>query len=120
MCNRCELLLTHTIIAMVGSKVVKVHCNTCGTDHAYRATPGARSARTAPAAAPRHPDVRWETRVAGRDPASAKKYSPKNTYQVNDLIDHPNFGLGVVIVNRSDKIDVVFKVGEKTLMANRP
>ena len=34
-CTRCKLVLTHTIEAVVGGKITRVHCNTCRGQHAY-------------------------------------------------------------------------------------
>lgn len=36
-CSRCRLDLAHTIIAMVGEKVVQARCNTCGAVHRFKA-----------------------------------------------------------------------------------
>lgn len=36
-CSRCRLDLAHTIIAMVGDKVVQAKCNTCGAVHRFKA-----------------------------------------------------------------------------------
>jgi len=35
-CPRCKLLLNHAVASMVGSKVVKVVCQTCHSEHPYR------------------------------------------------------------------------------------
>ena len=32
------MTLAHTILAMVGTKIARVKCNTCGGDHVYRGT----------------------------------------------------------------------------------
>ncbi|MFY0576846.1 hypothetical protein ACN28S_23190 [Cystobacter fuscus] len=39
-CTRCRLTLAHTILAMVGTKIARVRCNTCNGDHAFRSAPG--------------------------------------------------------------------------------
>ncbi|MFL5319679.1 MAG: hypothetical protein ACJ790_08465 [Myxococcaceae bacterium] len=122
-CTRCKMTLAHTILAMVGTKIARVKCNTCGGDHAYRSAPGASTS-----AAPRKPRASakgdapakvvlgWTQRMAERDPASAKKYSVKESFAVDDLIDHPTFGMGFVTLVRGDKVDVSFKTEKKTLM----
>lgn len=123
-CNRCELNLAHTILAMVGPKVVKVRCNTCGSDHQYRgvqplmpaqsfARP-AKRASTTKAAAPRA--TTWEDKFQGRDISRARRYSPRDTYAVDDVVDHPTFGLGLVLAVRGDKVDISFKQTQKTLV----
>ena len=40
-CTRCKMNLGHTILAMVGSKPVRVRCNTCQGEHNYRGSAGA-------------------------------------------------------------------------------
>lgn len=127
-CTKCDLNLAHTIIAMVGPKVVKVKCNTCGNDHQYRGeqplvkaqsfanpkkrassspTGGAKVSRAA---------VAWEDKFKGKDLSRARKFSVKDTYAVDDVIDHPTFGLGLVVAVRGDKVDVSFKQEEKVLV----
>ncbi len=54
--------------------------------------------------------------------ASEKKipYTFSGNFKVNDLIDHTTFGLGVVTqLLAEDKIQVIFKDGEKLLVARR-
>lgn len=125
-CTKCDMTLGHTIVAMVGPRVVKVKCNTCGSDHVYRgekppaskgtgssAASGAKG-RGAGAAAKAGPT--WEQRMKDINVVGARKYSPKTCFGLDDVIDHPTFGLGVVIANRADKIDVAFKGADKTLV----
>lgn len=127
-CSKCDLNLAHTIIAMVGPKVVKVKCNTCGNDHQYRgeqplvkaqsfANPKKRASPST-AAAPKasRAAVSWEDKFQGKDLSRARKYSIRDTYAVDDVIDHPTFGLGLVVAVRQDKVDVSFKQEEKVLV----
>lgn len=125
-CGKCELNLAHTIIAMVGPKVVKVKCNTCGSDHQYRgqqplvkatsfAAPKKSSgaAKTPKAAVV---TVSWDDQFKGKDLTKAKKYSPRETFVVDEVVDHPTFGLGLVRSVRGDKIEVGFKQEDKVLV----
>lgn len=132
-CTRCKLTLAHTILAMVGPKIARVRCNTCGGDHAYRAAPGvtdrpsasssstARAARAATAAAAKAEKViiSFEEQLATKDGASAQQYSPKATYQVDQVIQHPTFGTGFVTAVRGDKVDITFRTDTKTLVHGR-
>ena len=130
-CTRCKLTLAHTILAMVGTKIARVRCNTCGGDHVYRSAPGATdrpssSSRgtTSRASTPRaeKPDkvvISFEEQLSGKDIANAPKYSPKDTYQVDQVIQHPTFGLGLVTAVRGDKVDITFKSDTKTLVHGR-
>lgn len=127
-CTKCDLNLAHTIIAMVGPKVVKVKCNTCDSEHMYRGTQPLvkatsfaapkKSATGTTARTPRAATVKmsWEDQFAGKDLARAKKYSPRETFVVDDIVDHPTFGIGLVIAVRVDKVDISFKADTKTLV----
>lgn len=126
-CGKCELNLAHTIIAMVGPKVVKVKCNTCGSDHQYRGVqplvkatsfaapkkPSSGAAKTPKAAVV---TVSWDDQFKGKDLTKAKKYSPRETFVVDEVVDHPTFGLGLVRAVRGDKIEVGFKQEDKVLV----
>ena len=116
-CTRCDLELGHTVIAMVAAKVVKVRCDTCGVQHAYRGAQGRPS--TGIIVRPRKATPSWEDRMKGRNLGRTRRYDPKEYFQVDDIIAHATFGLGLVTANRSDKIDVAFKPFEKTLVHGR-
>jgi hypothetical protein len=132
-CTRCKLTLAHTILAMVGTKIARVRCNTCMGEHAYRSAPGSTdrpsassrsssSSRAASASRAEKPEkvvISFEQQLAGKDIANAPKYSPKDTYQVDQVIQHPTFGLGLVTAVRGDKADIAFKSETKTLVHAR-
>lgn len=130
-CTRCRMILGHTIIAMVGDKIARVRCNTCQGQHAFKPSPpgtkttsSAGEGRTRPAA-PRAPKEKAEVRpfeeiFAGRDTESARPYSPRERFADGEVILHPTFGLGLVKNARHDKVDVIFKQGEKTLVHGLP
>jgi hypothetical protein len=121
-CTKCKLMLAHTIEAAKGDKITRVHCNTCGAQHAYRPNaPGKKSAtgkssrasqaRIAAAAA----DI--ATILRGKDPAKARPYVLSGRFQAAELIRHPSFGLGLVTaVKDPTKIEVAFADGVKTLV----
>ncbi|MDC0706848.1 hypothetical protein POL68_00015 [Stigmatella sp. ncwal1] len=133
-CTRCKLTLAHTILAMVGPKIARVRCNTCGGDHVYRSAPGttdrptaaarsassaSRSSTSSRAEKPEKVVISFEEQLSGKDIANAPKYSPKDTYRVDQVIQHPTFGLGLVTIVRGDKVDIVFKSETKTLVHGR-
>lgn len=41
-CLRCKLLLNHAVASMMDGQVVKVICQTCFTEHAYRRGEGGK------------------------------------------------------------------------------
>ncbi|HEY1086582.1 MAG TPA: hypothetical protein VGE37_02770 [Archangium sp.] len=129
-CGKCELNLAHTIIAMVGQKIVKVKCNTCGNEHQFRGTQplvkatsfaAPKRASSGSASAPKRSSaatvtVSWDDQFKGKDLTKAKKYSPRETFVVDDVVDHPTFGLGLVRAVRGDKVEIAFKQEDKTLV----
>jgi len=122
LCGRCKLVLAHTVLAMVGPSVARVRCNTCGSDHAYRrsASPSAVPARKSASSRPARVVLSFEDQLHALRDKTPKAYSPQVTFQVDDLVAHPTFGLGIVRVVRRDKVDVVFKAAERTLVHGRP
>lgn len=118
-CTRCKLTLAHIILAIVGSKIARVRCNTCGGDHAFRSAPGRTRAPSAPRQSRKRVVISFEEQLAGKDVAHAARYSPRNSYQHDQVIEHPTFGLGIVTTVREDKVDVVFKMAQKTLVHGR-
>lgn len=131
-CTRCKMVLAHTVIAIWAGQIKRVRCNTCMGEHAFRSsepgasapratkTPKARATSPKAAAAERVSASTYETMLANKDRSKAQRYSPKEKFAVNDLIEHPTFGLGVVAAARGlDKIDVAFPAGVKTLLHNR-
>ncbi len=126
-CTRCEMTLAHTIIAMVGGRPVKVECNTCHGVHRFRgdvpgATATARSASPGAATAARRTRERpsiasFDEALRGKNLAMAQRYSPRTTYQVDQVIEHPTFGLGwVSAVRDATKVEVTFRSDVKVLV----
>lgn len=116
-CGKCKMILAHTIEAMVGSKPMRVHCNTCQSQHSYRASEPGKTTR-APGSGSR--GVRYKTLLGNSNPATAKTYSPKDTYRAGDVLQHPMFGVGVTTaVKDITKIEVLFEAGPKLLVHGR-
>src|SRR5205085_2292266 len=124
-CTKCELLLAHTVLAMVGPKIIRVRCETCKAEHAYRGQvipKGAAKARAKRSAsdAPAKVVIGFEERLKSVDLTKARAYSPKESFALEEVMNHPTFGYGIVNAVRGDKVDVAFKAFEKTLLHKRP
>jgi hypothetical protein len=118
-CTRCKMELGHTVLAMVASKPVRVRCNTCGGEHNYRGSSApARKSSWVPASerTARPAVTSWEALLREKDVSRARRYSAKDRYQRDDLLQHPVFGIGLVQEVRGDKISVAFKADVKTLV----
>ncbi len=126
-CTRCKMDLAHTILAMVGTKPVRVRCNTCGGDHAFRGPPGASERKstssTAKRAAPREKVekvvISFDDVLAGKDVAHSVPYSPREPFKREPVVNHPTFGQGFVSAVRGDKVDITFRSEVRTLVHGR-
>jgi len=131
-CTKCKDTTNHTIVAMVGEKVVRVQCNTCNSTHNYRAevkkkqsasrntkasTAGTASRATAATSRTANKAQRdWDDLLETAKPEEATPYSMNTPMTEGLLIMHPTFGLGQVIsTTKPNKMDVRFQSGVKLL-----
>ena len=120
-CGKCKLVLAHVIIAMRGARPARVECKTCNAVHAFKeeaprkATRRATTRDSAGAAL-----AAYEGLMEGRDISRATKYKLSEPFDVDDILDHKTFGLGLVTRLLSDnKIEVTFQTGSKVLVHAR-
>jgi hypothetical protein len=132
-CTRCRVPTNHTIVAMVGERIARVECNTCGGVHNYRGVippavaKAAKVAKVAKSKAtkestPRRPaseragEREW---LSVREAVAARPaipYQMTGRYQVDDVVMHPSFGPGLVReVIKPGKMEVLFEQGKKLL-----
>lgn len=127
-CTRCKLDLGHRIVAMVGLAPKRVLCQTCGSEHNYRAPKsetkkkvGATRARATPktgaktAKAVKLGQQDWESTVRSGKPF--RDYAIDKHFEVGELVRHKKFGEGyVAALAGPQKLTVMFASGEKTLI----
>ena len=132
-CTRCRAVLNHTIVAMVGERIVRVQCNTCGGQHNYHppqevkkpversTTSRSATPRTPSAGRPRREPVpkgpsEWELSMEGVDPDTATPYAMDRPFRTGEIISHPVFGIGIVVtVTKPNKVEILFKDSVKLL-----
>ncbi len=120
-CTKCKMVLGHTVLAMVGARTARVRCNTCQGEHAFRSSePGstlktAKPRRASSKAAPRDVAPSFDAMIEGRDISKPHRFSLNDIFVKGEVLDHPTFGVGVVLDVRGDRFDIVFKDGVKTL-----
>lgn len=119
-CLKCKLVLAHVIMFKVDGVINRVKCKTCGAEHKYRGTaiPGVKKTAAArgkkPVAAKATADdapLRWNLKSRNMPPeTSIPDYSVKDTYKVNNVFNHPTFGIGFVEKVASDtSVFVLFR-----------
>lgn len=123
-CTKCLMTFAHTVHAVVDGRPVKVECNTCHGVHRYRDPPGqaptrSSSGRAAKPAREKAPVIAFEELLGARK-KPARPYSPKVTFAVDDVIDHPTFGRGFVnAVRDGGKVEITFRSDVKILVHAR-
>jgi hypothetical protein len=117
-CGKCKMELAHVIVSMVDGKPARVQCKTCNSQHNHKRTGGAASILKKPSTPRAKKTVilvseLWEKTMQQRHAEEVKPYNVKESFAKNSLIEHPQFGVGVVqtIVSPS-KILVLFRNAE--------
>ena len=130
-CTKCKLVLAHVIVAMKGDKIARVQCNTCKGEHAYRPPPSAseataakrraeRKQTAADAVGARSSAAEFEALIKDKDTSKPAKYSMKIELHLEDIVEHPKFGVGIVTeIRESLKAHVAFKDGGRVLVHSR-
>jgi hypothetical protein len=127
-CTRCKRQASHTVLAMDGGEPVRVMCASCKSQHNYRAerikpksTGSRKRSAAAKKSAPRpSPAGAWEQAKKDKDLEKLRAYNPKETYLIDQVIQHAKFGIGVVLeVRQGGKITVIFEDDTRTLVHDR-
>jgi hypothetical protein len=137
-CTKCRMDLGHRIVAMVGGIPKRVICQTCNSQHNYRApkalkpangvfvrnkaepkepkttTAGARVAQKARTEKERY--ERWAQKTLGQAVDAFTRYSIEQSFAEGQLVLHSKFGEGYVeTVLDPGKVSIMFRDGAKTL-----
>lgn len=123
-CSKCDHDMNHVVVAQgADGGVARVKCLVCGSEHNYHhdAVKKASSVRVPKiTAAPKSstPKLFEEAKqsAVNRVPVN---YTISEKYDKGMLIQHSNWGEGVVFKVFDDKIEVVFRDAVRTLVQNR-
>ena len=123
-CTKCRLELGHMIAAMVGDKIARVKCNTCGGVHNYREVKKVQDSSGVmkkPALsktkkdAGKAPDVPWETCIV-KAKGNRLSYDMGKAFKIGDIISHELFGRGVVLGISTKKCTAIFSDMKRILV----
>ncbi len=127
-CKKCNADRYHVVLAHTTSKTAKIKCEVCGSQKSYslpkaggaagaakvtRARAGSESARRS------SHNAEYEALMQAQESASEVGYSIKGKFALNQKINHPKFGLGIVRGVQPDKVEVVFSDEVRNLVHNR-
>lgn len=120
-CKKCEVERYQVVLAHTTSKAAKLECEVCHTKNTLKIGSAASKktaagkARAAKSAG--NHKVRWEQLVGqAKNPTP---YNMREAFEIETVIEHPKFGLGVVTALTNSSIQVVFEDQERSLVHNR-
>lgn len=131
-CTKCQKDTDHVVTEADGLMVRAVRCHVCGVQEPFHAC-RVRKRAVAKAEPPKTTKRKTTTRrkktdpgelfakaVFGRDRTDARTYKASMELASGDLIEHPRFGLGVVVeLTAPQKAKVLFRDEERVLVCNR-
>jgi len=130
-CPRCKFETEHVVTFMLGAKIRRIKCTACGAEHNFHRSQllKMRSAKDEMEQAKRKKEEEaehqalgrmYDEQMLGRDISNIKVYSIKEKFYLEDIVNHPSFGIGLVTKLKEDgKVEVLFKSGFKVLAHNR-
>ncbi len=115
-CGKCKKDTTHVIVALVDEKPKRVECLACHAVHNYRKPKSETATKKTPK---KRATSRKKLDLPEED---AVDYSPKGKYQLEQVLRHKTFGLGLITRVEQTKIEVMFenKVTRKLILTYTP
>lgn len=119
-CKKCGCERFHVVLAHSSATACKIECEVC---HAKRTMKLETTKKKKPAAKGKKTRVtvgsRWEQVQSHIKQSEKQPYSMKTTFALHTTIDHPKFGIGVVMSTLPQSMEVVFEDGTRSLVHNR-
>ena len=126
LCKKCKTDRYHVILAHTSATAAKMQCEVCNAKSVYKLESAKKSKKAVDG-------VEGAPKVSARANASAKRwgelrdktngsanaYNMKAAFSADTSIQHPKFGLGIVVGVTPQSIQVVFEDGERSLVHNR-
>ena len=126
-CKKCDADRYHTVLAHTSAKTAKIKCEVCGSQKSYSLPKAGSTGGTAKVTRTRKTEsarksshnAEYEALLQSQESANAVSYNIKGKFELNQKINHPKFGVGIVRGVHSDKVEVVFSDEVRNLVHNR-
>jgi hypothetical protein len=133
-CKTCRADTNQTIVELDGHQVRTSRCRECNTEMPFRSPRARTKAGLREVAAKRKskattrrsrkkqedPAEIFRQLLEGKDLSEARKYNAKKPLEEGQIIDHPKFGIGIVVsVTESTKANVAFEDRPRVMVCNR-
>ena len=128
-CKKCETDRYQVVLAHSTATTARLECEVCKTKNTFqlvepklaRAKAGAAkkppSKRATGVRAAAH-TARW-TELREKNGSNVSPYNMRNAFEVGATVEHPKFGLGFVVQQTGQSIQVIFEDAERSLVHNR-
>lgn len=120
-CSKCDAERYHKVLAHLSESEAKLECEVCGSKKKYKLGKKnvATKKKTTRKRNTKTHEEEWMEMKEKFSDIPPEVYSIKGSFKTDMLIDHPTFGIGVVMDSQTRKIEVCFEEGMKTLMHRR-
>jgi hypothetical protein len=127
-CKKCDAERYHIVLAHPTSTSAKVECEVCHSKKTYklasskpkRVTGAAATKKAQAVEAKKSAHSKEYSELLGSAGGDSQKYNMKAKFTLNQKIEHPKFGVGIVKMALPEKIEVVFSDEIRLLVHNRP
>lgn len=122
-CKKCAVDRFFTVVAHKTETSAKVKCEVCGASQTFKLAKEKKVKKATTARKPKKaavtPEMVWNQLKEEIGEEEVVPYNMKTRFLAETAIKHPKFGLGFVKMATSEKIDVAFQEGERSLVHNR-
>lgn len=120
-CKKCGVDRFFTVVAHKTATSAKVKCEVCGASQTFKltATKTKKPRKPSTKKPTVTPEAVWNSLKEAIGEEDVKPYNMKTRFEVETAIKHPKFGLGFIKLATSEKVDVAFQDGERSLVHNR-
>jgi len=125
-CKKCGVERYHVVLAHTSSTAAKMQCEVCNAKSTYklesatkkRTKKNADGTDAPPKTRASGSERRWRE-LKEKTTGTAAAYNMRAAFLPQTSIQHPKFGLGIVVGVTPQSIQVVFEDGERSLVHNR-
>ncbi len=124
-CKKCATERYHMVLSMTNPETAKIKCEVCGSQKTWKYKDPKKVVTRKPAAAKVNKSQQahqndyeeYSTKFAS---AQAKNYSVYEIFKKDEKLQHAKFGMGFIVKDYPEKIEVLFADEMKSLLHRRP
>jgi len=128
-CKKCDAERYHIVLAHTSATAAKVECEICHSKKTFKLAADKKAPKKVSGAAATKKAQASEARknahakefheLVENAAGDAQSYNMKLKFLINQKIQHPKFGVGVIKTTHPDKVEVIFADEVRMLVHNR-